>query len=252
MRVLITNDDGIHAAGLKVLTRVARECFDEVVVVAPTQERSGVGQAISLHRPLRVEPAGENAWAVSGTPVDCVLVALDHLMADRLPDLVLSGINHGANIGWDIYYSGTVGAAREAAIQGIPAVALSLVGPRPFDFDALAEGPLRPLIERLAAAPHAPETLLNVNFPNPTPKGTKATRLGHRSYANDIIERADPRGKPYYWIGGMLPEVVAAPGTDGEAIKLGFTSVTPLGLDVTHHASRETLAKHLADPKRTP
>lgn len=247
MRVLITNDDGIGAAGLAALTACAQEIYDDVHVVAPMQEQSGVGQGLSLHRPLRVLPAGDQHWSVSGTPVDCILVALGHLLHDKPPDLVLSGINHGPNIGWDIYYSGTVAGAREAVFHGIPAVALSLVGVQPFPF-ARVQPMVVDILRALRPDRIAPEVCVNVNIPADAHGGVQITRLGHRSYGNDIVARDDPRGRPYYWIGGQHPTIDAVPGTDGAAISANYISITPLGLDVTAHDAASALAA-LARPR---
>jgi len=261
MRVLITNDDGIHARGLAVLAECAREVFDEVVVVAPDNEQSGVSQALSLHRPLRLQTYDDDRYSVDGTPVDSVFVALAHVLKDRRPDLVLSGINHGPNVGYDIYYSGTVGAAREALIHGIPSVALSLSARPPFPFDAL-----RPVVvevlRRVRAMEPRPQALLNVNLPPPRDngepgwlglkgvKGLKTTTLGKRYYGNEIVFREDPRGRAYFWIGGAWPRIDNIEGTDCEAVRQGWVSVTPLGLDATDHALVAATTLHFTSDER--
>jgi len=248
MRVLITNDDGIAAEGIHVLAAAAREVFEEVVVVAPDSEQSGIAQAISLHRPLRLTEHGEGRYAVSGTPVDAVYVALGHLLKETPPDLVLSGLNHGPNLGLDVYYSGTVGAAREALIHGFPSVALSVSGRDPFPFEALAPA-VREVLRRVRAHGVPERALLNVNFPAPDParwpaatwggvpglRGLRVTDLGRRYYGNEVILREDPRGRPYFWIGGGPPRLDERPGTDCDVVHDGFVSLTPLGLDATRH-----------------
>ncbi|TNF23793.1 MAG: 5'/3'-nucleotidase SurE [Deltaproteobacteria bacterium] len=255
MRVLITNDDGVLADGIRVLAECAAEVFDEVLVVAPDSERSAISQAISLHHPLRVEELEPGRWSVSGTPVDSVFIALGHLLADARPDLVLSGINHGPNVGFDVYYSGTVGAAREALVHGVPSVALSLSargtdaldGLRPAIIDVLA-------LIRDTGVPA--ETLLNVNFPTPRPdvwpdarwagvpglRGLRVTDLGRRYYGNEVIYREDPRGRPYYWIGGAFPRLEEREGTDCDVLANGYVSLTPIGLDATRRAAFPALA----------
>lgn len=243
---LVTNDDGVHAPGLRVLAACARALFDRVVVVAPAGEMSGAGQSITLHAPLRYSEIEEDVYAVSGTPVDCVLVALAHVLADTPPDIVLSGVNRGPNLGHDVYYSGTVAAAREGVIQGLPAVAFSLVGERRYPFADIA-----PIVTRIlrwtGARPADHEHLLNVNIPCPEPgaaagldgvpgvRGLRVTRLGRRFYANEMVVRDDPRGKPYLWIGGAHPEMQDVVGSDCNAVRDGFVSVTPVGIDATAH-----------------
>jgi 5'-nucleotidase len=246
MRVLITNDDGIDSEGIAVLSDCAREVFDEVITVAPSAEQSGVSQAISLHRPLRLIRHREDTYSVDGTPVDSVFIALGHLLKDRRPDLVLSGINHGPNVGYDIYYSGTVGAAREALIHGIPSVALSLSARPPQPFAELRPA-ITDVLRRVRAHGVPPQTLLNVNFPPPRPDkepgwlglpgvlGVRATTLGKRFYGNEVVFREDPRGRAYFWIGGAWPRIEHVEGTDCEAVRQGYISVTPVGLDVTSH-----------------
>ncbi|MEZ4264744.1 MAG: 5'/3'-nucleotidase SurE [Myxococcota bacterium] len=245
MRVLVSNDDGVDAPGIEVLRACASAVFDEVVVVAPATEMSGVGQSLTLHAPLRVQQRGDAVYAVTGTPVDCVLVALGYLMPDRQPDLILSGINRGPNMGNDVHYSGTVAAAREGAIHGIPSVALSLAGHRTFPFESVAPAVIE-LLRWVRDSRPALTGLVNVNVPVPAADamgpglggvpgihGVQVTRLGHRSYSNHIIFRDDPRGVPYLWIGGDFPQMQDLDGTDCNAVRDGFISVTPLGLDPT-------------------
>ena len=245
MRILLTNDDGVAARGLKLLEVIARTLSDEVWIVAPADEQSGTGHSLTLTAPLRVRQLGERHFAVVGTPTDSVMMALGRLMIDSPPDLILSGINRGANLAEDVTYSGTVSAAMEGALAGVPSIALSQAHAReglgddaPFAAaEAWAERVLRPLIE----APFAPRTLVNVNFPPLAPnavQGIRVCRQGMRDYGRaEVVERRDPRGFPYYWFG--LGPALETPGhqTDLEAIADGFVSVTPLHLDMTHDES---------------
>jgi 5'-nucleotidase len=204
------------------------------VTVAPEREQSANSHAITLDRPLRHRQVSEGVHAVDGTPADCVYVALYHrLILRRWPDLVVSGINHGPNLGTDVFYSGTVAAAREGALRRIPAMAVSLW--RGGDFTEAAVVTAR-LVERLLRAPRraGPAPLLNVNFPKAAPKGIRVTRLGRRLYSEEVSIRTDPRGREYYWIGGpggVRHEPMA--GSDTEAVDEGFVSVTPLELEAT-------------------
>jgi 5'-nucleotidase len=251
MRILLTNDDGVNAKGLALLEQVARGFSDDIWVVAPAEEQSGAGHSLTLTRPLRLRRLGERRFCVTGTPTDAVMMAIAHVMKDGPPDLILSGINRGANLGEDATYSGTVSAAMEGALAGIPAIALSQAYPRagmgdqvPFAAaEAWAEQVLRPLI----AAPIARGTLLNVNFPALAPdaiKGVRVVRQGFRDYGRLKIEqRTDPRGYEYFWF--ALGPTVQTPGhvTDLEALADGYISVTPLHLDLTHEPSLASLTE---------
>ena len=250
MRILLTNDDGVNARGLKVLERIAREFSDDIWVVAPTEEQSGAGHSLTLTVPIRLRKLGERRFCVSGTPTDAVMMAIAWILQDSPPDLILSGVNRGANLGEDVTYSGTVSAAMEGALAGIPSIALSQGYSRegmgdtvPFAAaEAWADEVLRPLV----ADPPAPGTLINVNFPAMAPseiKGVRVVRQGIRDYGRLRIDRrTDPRGYDYYWFG--LRPVLHTPGhtTDLEAVADGFVAVTPLHLDLTHEASLEALA----------
>ncbi len=253
MRVLISNDDGVDAPGIESLRACASAVFDDVIVVAPSTEMSGVGQSLTLHAPLRVQQRGDAVYAVTGTPVDCILVALGYLMPDRKPDLILSGINRGPNMGNDVHYSGTVAAAREGALQGIPSVALSLAGHRVFPFEDVAPAVVEVLRWVRDSRP-ALGGFINVNIPVPHAdaagpglggvpgiRGVQITRLGKRCYSNRIIFRDDPRGVPYLWIGGDFPQMEDLDGTDCNAVRDGFISLTPLGLDPTAPAAMAAL-----------
>lgn len=250
MRILLTNDDGVNAAGLKVLERIAREFSDDVWIVAPTEEQSGAGHSLTLTVPVRLRKLGERRFCVTGTPTDAVMMAIAWIMKDDPPDLILSGVNRGANLGEDVTYSGTVSAAMEGALAGIPSIALSQSYAKegmgdtvPFAAaEALADEVLRPLI----ATPMEPRTLVNVNFPALPPsevKGISVVRQGLRDYGRlRIVQRKDPRGFDYYWFG--LGPMIETPGhqTDLEALADGYVSVTPLHLDLTHEGSLERMA----------
>jgi 5'-nucleotidase len=232
--ILACNDDGIQSEGLTGLVK-AVETIDHVVVVAPDRERSAVSHALTLDRPLRADEVRDGWFAVTGTPTDCVNLAVNGLLADR-PWLVVSGINRGANLGDDITYSGTVSAAMEAVLLGIPAVAFSQVGRAAFNYEA-ATSFATALVACLRAHPLPPDTLLNVNVPESAPKGYLITRQGKRRYGDAVVEKVDPRGRKYYWIGGSELDFADDPGTDFAAIKDGYISVTPLHLDLTNYDS---------------
>jgi 5'-nucleotidase len=254
MRILLTNDDGINARGLDLLETVARGFSDDVWVVAPTEEQSGAGHSLTLTRPVRLRRHDKFRYSVTGTPTDAVMMALAYIMKDSPPDLILSGINRGANLAEDVTYSGTVSAAMEGALAGVRSIALSQSYSRegmgdtvPFAAaEAWAERVLAPLLEMEMA----PGTLVNVNFPALPPeevKGIRVCRQGIRDYGRlRIVERTDPRGYQYFWFG--LAPVVETPGhsTDLEVIADGFVSVTPLHLDLTHDPSTEQLRRRFA------
>jgi 5'-nucleotidase len=251
MRILLTNDDGYHAPGLAVLEQIARAFSDDIWIVAPTEEQSGAGHSLTLTRPLRIRRFQDRRFAVSGTPTDAVMMALAKIMADCPPDLILSGVNRGANLAEDVTYSGTVSAAMEGALAGVRAVALSQNYARegmgdtvPFSAAAAwGERVLRPLIE----APLAPRTLVNVNFPAlpaDRVKGVRVVTQGLRDYGRlNIVSNRDPRGYEYHWF-ALGPTVeTPAHSTDLEAIADGYVSVTPLHLDLTHRESLAMLAE---------
>jgi 5'-nucleotidase len=250
MRILLTNDDGVNATGLRVLEAIARTFTDDIWIVAPSEEQSGAGHSLTLTVPVRLRKLGERRFCVTGTPTDAVMMGLAHIMKDEKPDLILSGVNRGANLGEDVTYSGTVSAAMEGALAGIPSIALSQSYEKegmgdtvPF---AATEAWARRVLEPLLAAPFAPRTLVNVNFPALPPdavKGIRVVRQGLRDYGRlRIVQRTDTRGFDYYWFG--LRPVVHTPGheTDLEAIADGYVTVTPLHLDLTHEASLDRLA----------
>jgi len=237
--ILVTNDDGVHAPGLAALAAALDE-LGEVYVVAPDREQSAVGHALTLHRPLRVTSAGERRFAVNGTPADCVNLAILGLLPER-PVLVVAGINHGLNLGDDVTYSGTVSAAMEGTLLGVPSMAVSKADPETTGFEhAGAVAKLvasRVLVEGLPA-----KTLLNVNLPADAPAGIRMTRLGHRVYQEKVVQEMDPRGRPYYWIGAGPPVWNEDEASDIAAVHLGFASVTPLHLDLTHHGALGRMA----------
>lgn len=234
--ILITNDDGVHSPGIHALAKRLRE-LDEAVIVAPDRERSAAGHSMTLHRPLLIEQLKDGVYSVNGTPTDCVNIAVKGLLS-TVPRLVVSGINKGPNMGDDVTYSGTVAGAIEARILGIPSFAISLAARQDFRFSDAAEVALQ-VARHIMTVGEAEGTLLNVNVPNlPAAelKGTAVTRLGKRIYHQMTVERVDPRGKKYYWIGGGEPEWERGEGTDFDAIDRGLVSITPLHLDLTDYA----------------
>ena len=247
MRILLTNDDGIHAPGLELLEAIAARLSDDVWVCAPAEENSGAGHSLTLNYPVRLRQFGEKRFAVAGTPTDAVNLALRKLFADRLPDLVISGINAGENLADDITYSGTISAAMEAALAGIRAVALSQAMRGAGHGFAAAEGWAAKVLAPLIEAPTAKRTVINVNFPAlpaESAKGIRVVRQGFHHYARgSLVEGVDPRGRPYYWFGLEDVEHTLDRGTDLEAVSDGYVSVTPLQLDLTHHASIGLLAE---------
>ena len=228
--ILVTNDDGVHAPGLAALAEALDE-LGEVWVVAPEREQSACGHALTLHRPLRSHQWGKQRFAVNGTPSDCVNLAVLGFLPER-PALVASGVNHGSNLGDDVTYSGTVSAAMEGTLLGVPSMAVSLVDDGDFTVAARVARlvAMRVLVEGLP-----PKTLLNVNVPRDAPRGIRFTRLGHRVYTGKVVEQADPRGRAHYWLGGGPPEWEALEGTDMGAVHEGFVAITPLHLDLTNH-----------------
>ncbi len=228
--ILVSNDDGVSAPG-NIALRAVLTSFADVITVAPLHEQSGKSHAISLNRPLRHQRVEPGVYAVDGTPVDCVYVALFHgELLPRRPDVVVAGINHGSNLGGDVYYSGTVAAAREAALRGIPSIAFSLL---PGGNMAEAAVHARSMTQKLLGMtpPDDQTVLLNVNFPATELRGVRATKLGVRQYAEAVEVRQDPRGRDYFWLGGPGdPHHEPVPGSDTEAVDEGYASVTPLRL----------------------
>ena len=240
MNILISNDDGIYAAGVRALVEALSNTGHKITVVCPDRERSATGHALTLQEPLRVDkivgvyPEPIEAWACSGTPSDTVKLALDALLSDR-PDLVLSGINRGANLGTDVLYSGTVAAAMEGVMEGVPSIAFSLTSFTHPDFSAAANF-ARKMIEAITQNPLTESTLLNVNIPAIAEAdicGTVVTRLGIRRYKDLFEKRIDPRGKTYYWLSGVVVEEEAEADTDIQGIRDNYVTITPLQWDLT-------------------
>lgn len=232
MKILVSNDDGVHAEGILALSE-ALSAIAEVVVVAPDRNHSGASHSLTLENPLRVDTMAHNGFiAVKGTPTDCVHLAVNELLKPA-PDLVVSGINHGANLGDDVIYSGTVAAATEGRHLGLPAIAVSLVGSEHF---ASAAHYVRLLVQALMRQPLPADQILNVNVPDlplEQIKGMRVTRLGCRHPAEAVIVEQDPRGRPIYWIGPPGATQDAGEGTDFAAIEAGYVSITPLQVDIT-------------------
>ncbi len=244
MRLLLTNDDGILAQGLECLYDAALP-LGEVFVVAPDREQSATSHSLTLHHPLRPIQRGDRRWQVDGTPTDCVMLAVEALLSDR-PDFVLSGINHGQNMGEDVLYSGTVAAAMEGIALGIPSIAVSFAGgDLRADLSQLRQQVtvLTPLLAHITALPNFPSnTLLNVNLPPLAAdrvKGARLTRLGRRVYSGSVTPMKDPWGRPIYWIGGGEISWTGEPDSDFRAIDEGYISVTPLHLDLTNFSILE-------------
>jgi 5'-nucleotidase len=232
--ILVTNDDGVMAPGIRAAVEVLRD-VGQVIVAAPDRERSAASHSISLDRPLRVDEIEAGVYSIDGTPVDCVYLALLHLVPRR-PALCVSGINNGYNLGSDVFYSGTVAGAVEGALRGVPAIAISLERRNPPDFSQAAAFLGALAAEAIARGPEAlPEaSLLSVNLPAGDLRGYQVTFLGRRVYRDQVEVRQDLRGRSYYWIGGPEENATDVPGSDCSAVRAGLASVTPLGLDLTH------------------
>jgi 5'-nucleotidase len=232
-KILVTNDDGIHSAGIIALAEALRSLGD-VVVVAPAHEMSAASHSLTLTRPLRIEEIDDHHFAVDGTPTDCVTLAMNHLLKDGRPDLVVSGINKGGNLGEDVSYSGTVAGALEASIYGLPGIAVSLVQRTDFDFGPAAEFAAE-LARRVLGDGLPRGTLLNVNVPPGPVRGARVTRQGTKNVRPNIIEGTDPRQRKYYWIGEEALEWNEEAGTDYAALGHGLVSITPLRTDMTDY-----------------
>ncbi len=245
MRILLSNDDGYSAPGLRMLADTLRE-LAEVTVVAPDRDRSGASNSLTLDLPLRAQTMEDGTIRVEGTPTDCVHLAITGLL-DEEPDMVVAGINAGANLGDDVIYSGTVAAATEGRFLGYPAIAISMDAHQPRHY-ATGARVARLLVERLQKRPLAPEVILNVNVPDlpwEEIRGLRATRLGHRHKAEPVVRQIDPRGRPMYWVGPAGPEQDAGEGTDFHAVRHGYVSVTPIQVDLTRHQALPRLAEWL-------
>lgn len=239
--ILVSNDDGIHAEGLKCLSSALRDIAN-VVVVAPDYERSASSHSLTLHRPLRIVERAENVYTTNGTPTDCVMLGVMEVLKQK-PDLVVSGINHGPNIGDDIHYSGTVAAAREAGLLGIPSFAISLATFEHFEFKPAARFAVK-LAEQVLRHSLPSDIMLNVNVPNGSADEEfecEITSQGKRTYGDHIIKKEDPRGKAYYWLGGGELGFQSIPGSDCDAISAGKIAVTPLKINQTDHVMLDRL-----------
>ena len=242
MRILLSNDDGYQAPGLNRLAEVLKET-GEIHVVAPERDRSGASNSLTLDLPLRARRADNGFVFVDGTPTDCVHLAVTGLLEEE-PDIVISGINSGANLGDDVIYSGTVAAAMEGRFLGLPAIAVSLVIHEQENYQTAA-AVVRSLLEHMPSIPLPADTILNINVPDlpmSEIKGVQVTRLGHRHKAEPVVRTLDPRGQPVYWVGPPGGEQDAGPGTDFHAVRCGYISVTPLQVDLTRHGALEMTA----------
>jgi len=242
--ILVCNDDGYRSEGILALAEALR-ALGTVYVVAPDRERSAAGHSLTLSHPLRVEKVGTRAYAVDGTPTDCVNLAVNGILRGKKIALVASGINKGANMGDDITYSGTVAGAMEGTLLGIPSIAVSLVSRNHFRFETSAKF-THEVARKVLRHKIPKDTLLNINLPNVPPeeiRGVRVTRQGKRIYGDAIVEKRDPRGRKYYWIGGDSLEREDIPGSDLEAVEEGYISVTPLHLDMTDYASLRAIRR---------
>ena len=236
-RILVCNDDGIDAEGLKVLERVAASLSDDVWVVAPATEQSAVAHSVTVRQPLRIHKRSHRRFAVSGTPTDSVLLAIRHILKDKRPNLVLSGVNRGSNLGDDVTYSGTIAAAMEGTLMGVPSIAFSqhVQGEHPAKWST-AEHFAGDIVRRVTAVGWAHNVLISVNFPDVLHgkvTGIEVVRQGKRLESDELTERFDPRGQPYYWVGGQRADDKGDPGTDLAAVHRGAVSIAPLCLDLT-------------------
>lgn len=245
MKILISNDDGLETPGIQALAKAVKR-FGEVYVVAPHRERSTTSHSLTLHKPVRILPAGDNQFATTGTPADCIYLGIREIIGDK-PDLILSGINAGANLGTDVHYSGTVAAAREGALMNIPSYAFSMVSmagdDRKFRFEMGADLAAT-LLEKTLSLKFPDHSILNVNIPNiekTAIKGFRVSRQGFRYYAHEVVKRTDPRGKDYYWIGGPYIGFEKSDVSDCHAVEERYVSVTPLTLDSTQVRFKEQL-----------
>ncbi|MEW7981797.1 MAG: 5'/3'-nucleotidase SurE [gamma proteobacterium symbiont of Phacoides pectinatus] len=245
MKILLSNDDGYQAPGLKILAD-ALAGLGRVTVVAPERDRSGASNSLTLENPIRAHERGNGFISVDGTPTDCVHLAITGLLSDE-PDMVIAGPNAGPNMGDDVIYSGTVAAATEGRFLGLPAMALSINSYTPRHYETAARICVD-LVRHLQRRPMAADSILNVNVPDlpyAEIRGLRATRLGHRHKAEPVVRETDPRGRTIYWVGHAGPEQDAGPGTDFHALREGCVSVTPMQVDLTRHAALEGLASWL-------
>ncbi len=254
MHILISNDDGLYAPGIRLLSGRLAELCDRVTVVAPDRDRSGASNSLTLDQPIRVEHQDDGRYKIYGTPTDCVHLAITGLLQDE-PDMVVSGINAGANLGDDVLYSGTVAAAMEGRFLGLPAMAVSLVYAQdgPHHYETAAEAAAI-LMQRLVAEPLPADTILNVNVPDlpwSQIRGFETTRLGHRHCSGDVIAIEDPRGRPFFWVGPPGSEEDNGPGTDFHAVRNGHVSVTPIHVDLTRYQALEQVSHWIESLNRS-
>ncbi len=245
MRILVSNDDGVFAPGIKCLAETL-SVLGKVTVVAPDRNRSGASNSLTLEHPLRVSHVGERVMSVDGTPTDCVHLAITGLL-DEEPDIVIAGINAGANLGDDVLYSGTVAAATEGRFMGYPAIAVSLVGDDLIHYESAAKAVVC-LIEQLKNDPLPADTILNINVPNlpwDEIEGFEATRLGQRHRSEPVVKDTDPRGREIFWVGPAGAEQDAGPGTDFNAVRTKWISVTPIHIDLTRYTALEQVSNWL-------
>lgn len=240
-KILVTNDDGIDSDGIKALAQ-SLSSLGEVIVVAPSTDMTAVSHSLTLHSPLRIEKRGEGRYAVTGTPTDCVVLAVNILMNNELPDLVVSGINRGANLGDDVHYSGTVAGAMEGAFYGVASIAISLAGRELYDFQYAAQV-AKEISDKVLKSGLPRGTLLNVNVPRGPIKGIAITRQASRTAGTEILVGHDPRNRPYYWVGYGKISWEQNAGTDFAAIKQGLVSITPIKNDMTNHSYLAELEK---------
>jgi 5'-nucleotidase len=250
-RILVTNDDGINAPGLEALIEIATQLSSDVWVVAPEFNQSGAGHSLSIINPIRARDVSETKYAIEGTPTDCVLFAVKHLLKDRKPDIVLSGVNRGTNMADDVTYSGTIAGAMEGCMLGIPSIAFSQAFSHPHSVKwGTATHHGADVARRILEMDFPRNVFVNVNFPDvvsASVKGIRVTRQGVRAFGGTVIERTDPRGGAYYWIGYSPGEHQVDEESDLYAVRNGYISVTPLHLDLTHEATRRKLAAQFAD-----
>jgi 5'-nucleotidase len=253
MHILISNDDGLDARGIRHLAEQIGERVDRVTIIAPDRDRSGASNSLTLDRPIRVEQRDEHVFKVFGTPTDCVHIGITGLLGEE-PDMVISGVNAGGNMGDDVLYSGTVAAAMEGRFLGSPAMAVSLVyeDSRPENYASAARA-ARVLMTRLLEEPLPADTILNVNVPDlpwAEIRGFETTRLGHRHRSEDVIPLEDPRGRQFYWIGAPGGEEDNGPGTDFNAIRRGYVSVTPIHVDLTRYQALDPVGQWVQSIRR--
>jgi 5'-nucleotidase len=243
-RILISNDDGFHAPGLNILEKIANSITEDVWVVAPNSEQSGAGHSITLRRPIQIKQKGIKKYTIEGTPTDCILIAIHHIMKDKKPDLVLSGVNSGANLGEDVHYSGTVAAAVEGTLQGVPSISFSMLGRGEYNWE-IPEYYSKRLIKSIYELDWEKNILFNVNFPDTgisDIKGIEYSTQGRHKIGDNLIAREDPRGQPYIWIGSARVGDLEDEKTDVSLVERGYISITPLNIDQTDYATLEKIS----------